>query len=144
MEGSNIDDPEMRGITPRVVDTVFEKIEASPPTLDFTLKVSMVEIYLEKLRDLLDPTRDSLEVGAGRGIALLRCMQRRRVLARRLCVAACVVHPWWACVAYRYPLPPLLSLLFSGSNVCSVFVRVVGVFTDSGAQGLWDLRGGYE
>jgi kinesin family protein 5 len=64
MEGSNIDDPELRGITPRVVDTVFEKIEASPPSLDFTLKVSMVEIYLEKLRDLLDPTRDTLEVCA--------------------------------------------------------------------------------
>ncbi len=62
MEGPNIDDPELRGITPRVVDTVFEKIEASPGSIDFTLKVSMVEIYLEKLRDLLDPARDSLEV----------------------------------------------------------------------------------
>ena len=64
MEGPDIDDRDLRGITPRVVDTVFEKIDASPPTLDFTLKVSMVEIYLEKLRDLLDSTRDSLEVGA--------------------------------------------------------------------------------
>lgn len=62
MEGSDIDDPELRGITPRVVDTVFEMIEASPPYLDFTLKVSMVEIYLEKLRDLIDTFHDNLEI----------------------------------------------------------------------------------
>ncbi len=67
MEGSNIDDPEMRGITPRVVDTVFEMIDESPPYLDFTLKVSMVEIYLEKLRDLIDTFHDNLEVRLGGG-----------------------------------------------------------------------------
>ena len=57
-----------------VVDGLFEgyngtifaygQVGARSTTHNFSVFVSMVEIYLEKLRDLLDSTRDSLEVGA--------------------------------------------------------------------------------
>jgi kinesin family member 5 len=54
MEGANIDDSTTRGIIPRMVDTLFSKIQSAPGTIDFTIRVSMVEIYMEKIRDLLD------------------------------------------------------------------------------------------
>lgn len=37
-----------------MVDTLFSKIQCAPGTIDFTIRVSMVEIYMEKIRDLLD------------------------------------------------------------------------------------------
>jgi kinesin family protein 5 len=64
MEGASIEDPLTCGIIPRMVQTLFAKIQASPDTIDFTIKVSMVEIYLERIRDLLDASRDNLEVRA--------------------------------------------------------------------------------
>jgi hypothetical protein len=123
MEGSNIDDPEMRGITPRVVDTVFEMIDESPPYLDFTLKVSMVEIYLEKLRDLIDTFHDNLEVrlGGGGGATLLGVL--RQCAAAVLCT-----HPVISWPSPARSRPP----------------HFVNPLLDSGAQGLRHLRGGLE
>ena len=37
---------EERGITPRMVETIFEAISSAPPNLEFTVRVSYVEIYL--------------------------------------------------------------------------------------------------
>lgn len=61
MEG-NIDDATLRGIIPRMVDTVFQEVEDAPEDVEFTVQVGMVEIYQEKIRDLLDPTHDSLAI----------------------------------------------------------------------------------
>jgi kinesin family protein 5 len=44
------------GITPRVIFNIFETIEKSPAEMQYTLEVTMVEIYMEKVRDLLDPS----------------------------------------------------------------------------------------
>ncbi len=46
-----------------------------------------------------------------------------------LCVAACVVRPWWACVAHQYPLPPLLSLCCFLAHMC-----VLSLFASSGSS----------
>lgn len=35
------------GITPRVVNAIFQSIEDSPDTMEFTLRVSYLEIYME-------------------------------------------------------------------------------------------------
>ena len=45
---------EMRGLIPRVVSELFERIREAPEHIEFTVKVSYCEIYLEKIRDLLD------------------------------------------------------------------------------------------
>lgn len=45
------------GIIPRLCDTLFERIaeEARDDSLSFKVEVSYMEIYNEKVRDLLDP-----------------------------------------------------------------------------------------
>lgn len=58
MQGYNITDPQLQGIIPRMIQTVFNKIESSSENIEFTLKVSMLEIYLENVKDLLNPTKD--------------------------------------------------------------------------------------
>jgi kinesin family protein 5 len=36
-----------------MVETVFDHIKTSPPHIEFIVKVSIIEIYMEELRDLL-------------------------------------------------------------------------------------------
>ena len=44
MEGASPTDMEARGIIPRAVSLLFESIANADPALEFTLKVSIVEI----------------------------------------------------------------------------------------------------
>ena len=57
-----IDDLDLQGIIPRMVRTVFARIETAGEHLEFTVKISVIEIYKEKIRDLLDPKKDNLQV----------------------------------------------------------------------------------
>lgn len=56
MEG-DLKSEENKGIIPRTVDALFEGVTAADENMEFTFKVSYVEIYLEKIRDLLDEHR---------------------------------------------------------------------------------------
>jgi kinesin family protein 5 len=62
MQGPDIEDLEMQGIIPRMVRTIFARIETAGEQMEFTVKISMIEIYMEKIRDLLDPSKDNLKV----------------------------------------------------------------------------------
>ncbi|KAN0061730.1 hypothetical protein ACQY0O_005722 [Thecaphora frezii] len=62
MMGSDIDNDELKGIIPRITEQIFENIMASPPHLEYLVKVSYMEIYMEKIRDLLAPQNDNLQV----------------------------------------------------------------------------------
>lgn len=62
MLGTAITDLEGRGVIPRMVSHVFSTIENSPPECEFTVKISMIEIYMEKIRDLIDPSKTNLKV----------------------------------------------------------------------------------
>ena len=62
MLGPDIDDEVNRGIIPRMVEGIFSKIESAPEDIEFTVKVSMIEIYNEKIRDLLDPKKINLKI----------------------------------------------------------------------------------
>lgn len=44
------------GVLPRALSTVFETIYAAPESLEFIVKVSVIEIYGEKIRDLMAVT----------------------------------------------------------------------------------------
>jgi len=62
MQGPNIEDPDTQGVIPRMVKTVFNRIENASEDIEFTVKISMVEIYNEKIKDLLDPTKTNLKI----------------------------------------------------------------------------------
>ncbi|KAL8747204.1 MAG: hypothetical protein Q9190_000870, partial [Brigantiaea leucoxantha] len=62
MMGSDIDDDEQRGIIPRIVEQMFTSIMRSPSNIEYTVRVSYMEIYMEKIRDLLMPQNDNLPV----------------------------------------------------------------------------------
>ena len=47
-------DKNMKGLIPRVVDSLFESVETSDINLEFTISVQYIEIYMEKIKDLLD------------------------------------------------------------------------------------------
>ena len=52
-QGSNIDDTDLKGIIPRITEQIFTSIVESDPHLEYLVKVSYMEIYLERIRDLL-------------------------------------------------------------------------------------------
>jgi kinesin family protein 5 len=62
MMGSNIDDDAGKGVIPRIVEQIFASILASPGTIEYTVRVSYMEIYMERIRDLLAPQNDNLPV----------------------------------------------------------------------------------
>ncbi|CAG9318513.1 unnamed protein product [Blepharisma stoltei] len=62
MSGPSVDDPLYQGIIPRMVKTIFQNIDEASEHLEFTVKVGYCEIYLEKIRDLLDPSKKSLKI----------------------------------------------------------------------------------
>lgn len=60
--GPKLDDIEMQGIIPRMVRTVFNRIETSSENIEFSVKASMCEIYNEKIKDLIDPKKNDLKI----------------------------------------------------------------------------------
>ena len=47
-------DPDWQGIIPRIVEDIFNYIYSMEENVEFHIKVSYFEIYMEKIRDLLD------------------------------------------------------------------------------------------
>ena len=62
MQGPDITDDEMKGIIPRMVCSIFDNIENSPDYIEYTVKIGIVEIYMEKIKDLLDPIKTNLKI----------------------------------------------------------------------------------
>ncbi|CEJ04051.1 Putative Kinesin heavy chain [Rhizopus microsporus] len=62
MMGADIDNPQTKGIIPRIVEQIFASINDAPSNLEFTVKVSYMEIYMEKVRDLFNPSNDNLAI----------------------------------------------------------------------------------
>uniref|UniRef100_S4R9C1 Kinesin-like protein n=1 Tax=Petromyzon marinus TaxID=7757 RepID=S4R9C1_PETMA len=61
MEGV-LHDPEHMGVIPRIVKDIFHYIYSMDENLEFHIKVSYFEIYLDKIRDLLDVSKTNLSV----------------------------------------------------------------------------------
>ena len=51
-----------KGIIPRMVEGIFARISETPENIEFTINVSMIEIYNEKIRDLLEPAKKNLTI----------------------------------------------------------------------------------
>ena len=52
-QGADIDNPELKGLIPRITEQIFQSIVESDAHLEYLVKVSYMEIYLERIRDLL-------------------------------------------------------------------------------------------
>lgn len=57
-----LDNTEQEGIIPRMIHHVFNHIMNSANDIEYTVKVSMIEIYMEKIKDLIDISRVNLNV----------------------------------------------------------------------------------
>ncbi|VVB06732.1 unnamed protein product [Arabis nemorensis] len=64
MEGPGIQDCDehKKGLLPRVVEGMFDQISSSIDIARYTVKLSMVEIYMEKVRDLLDLSKGNIQI----------------------------------------------------------------------------------
>lgn len=62
MMGTDMEDEEGRGVIPRIVEQIFASIIASPSNIEYTVRVSYMEIYMERIRDLLVPQNDNLPI----------------------------------------------------------------------------------
>nr|QWB49532.1 ClKIN1A [Citrullus lanatus] len=64
MEGPGIleCDAAEKGLLPRVVEGIFECTKLADETSKYSIKLSMVEIYMEKVRDLFDLSRDNIQI----------------------------------------------------------------------------------
>ncbi|XP_032625419.1 kinesin heavy chain [Chelonoidis abingdonii] len=61
MEGK-LHDHQLMGIIPRIAHDIFDHIYSMDENLEFHIKVSYFEIYLDKIRDLLDVSKTNLAV----------------------------------------------------------------------------------
>jgi len=61
MEG-DIESERMMGMVPRMVNDVFEGIMEADENLEFVVQVSFVEIYLERIKDLLESGNENLKI----------------------------------------------------------------------------------
>lgn len=61
MEGA-LGDSIHQGIIPRIINDIFNHIYSMDENIEFHIKVSYFEIYLDKIRDLLDVTKTNLSV----------------------------------------------------------------------------------
>lgn len=59
-------DPVLKGIIPRLVEDLFTSIENADSNLQFTVKISYVEIYMEQINDLLDLSKRNLKLRENR------------------------------------------------------------------------------
>ena len=62
MEGPDHNDEDLKGMIPRMFARLFELIEEADDDIEFTVKVSYMEIYMEKIMDLLNPKNTNLLV----------------------------------------------------------------------------------
>jgi kinesin family member 5 len=65
-----IGDDEMRGVIPRSIDYIFSKFAEAGDHIEFTVQTSFMEIYLERVKDLLDTSKTNLPIREepGKGI----------------------------------------------------------------------------
>lgn len=62
MEGPDHVDPELMGVIPRMIGTIFGDVMKADESIEFNISVSYFEIYMEKIRDLLNPAADNMVV----------------------------------------------------------------------------------
>ncbi|XP_027353436.1 kinesin-like protein KIN-1 [Abrus precatorius] len=73
MEGPGIleCDEQKKGLLPRVVEGLFDSLNSSDIDIAYSIKLSMVEIYMEKVRDLFELSKDNIQIKEGKSQGIL-------------------------------------------------------------------------
>ena len=58
----SIGEPEHRGVIPRCIAYIFEKFGEADEHIEFTVQTSFMEIYLERVKDLLNIEKSNLPI----------------------------------------------------------------------------------
>ena len=58
----DMDDKEYKGVIPRIMEQIFDAIMTASSTIEFTVGIGYMEIYMEKIRDLMAPVNDNLPI----------------------------------------------------------------------------------
>ena len=61
----DMDDPDTKGITPRIIEQIFDAIVHGSTQVEYTVGICYMEIYMERIRDLLNPIMDNLPIHEG-------------------------------------------------------------------------------
>ncbi|KIW65957.1 hypothetical protein PV04_08170 [Phialophora macrospora] len=62
----DMDDPDKKGIIPRITEQIFDAILVhGSAQIEYTVGISYLEIYMERIRDLLNPAFDNLPINEG-------------------------------------------------------------------------------
>ncbi|KAL1411173.1 hypothetical protein Q8F55_002123 [Vanrija albida] len=62
MMGADIENEELKGLIPRITEQIFASILSADSNIEYTVKVSYMEIYMERIKDLLAPHNDNLSI----------------------------------------------------------------------------------
>lgn len=66
-----IGDEEGRGLGPRIITRLFDGITGASESVEFSVKFSYCEIYMERITDLLDPLKTNLKMHEEKGLGLI-------------------------------------------------------------------------
>ena len=61
----DMDDPEKKGIIPRITEQIFNAIAVGNTNIEYMVQIGYLEIYMERIRDLLNPAAKNLAIHEG-------------------------------------------------------------------------------
>jgi len=62
MEGPSLHEEDLQGLIPRMMVSLFKEIRRKPVGITFVVTASMIEIYMERVNDLLEPSNTNLRI----------------------------------------------------------------------------------
>jgi len=92
----NLNDEAQVGIIPRMIQDLFDEVAARSEHVTFTLQCSMVQLYMEKVSDLLNPELDNLKL---REVISRKFSKSKKLKSVKSCVfiegcTVCTVKSW--------------------------------------------------